>query len=84
MRSPIGATVALLALLSTGACAALEHAPGAAANATNTACPPLRTYSKDFRDRAIAELELLPANSAVEEMLTDYAVLRQQIHACQP
>jgi len=80
MRSPIGATVALLALLSTGACAAPEHAPDAAANA---ACPPLRTYSKEFRDRAIAELDLLPANSAVEEMLTDYAVLRQQIHACQ-
>jgi hypothetical protein len=74
---------ALLALIWLGACAtSTERVAGTAA--TNAACPPLRTYSKEFRDRAVAELDLLPANSAVEEMLTDYAVLRQQIHACQP
>ena len=72
---------AMLAVLWLGACAAPENVASAGANA---ACPPLRTYSKEFRDRAVAELDLLPANSAVEEMLTDYAVLRQQIHACQP
>ena len=78
---PIGATVAVLTLLSTGACTAPEHKQSDVA--ANAACPPLRTYSKELRDRAIAELDLLPANSAVEEMLTDYAVLRQQIHGCQ-
>jgi hypothetical protein len=71
----------LLALLWLSACAGPERV---ASVAGTTACPPLRTYSKEFRDRAVAELDLLPANSAVEEMLTDYAVLRQQIHACQP
>ncbi len=75
-RSTIGAALALVWL---GACAAPERVATAA-----NACPPVRSYTKDFRDRAIAELDLLPANSAVEEMLTDYAVLRQQIHGCQP
>ena len=75
-------TIALpLALLWIGACSAPDRA---ASEAANPACPPLRTYSKEFRERAVAELDLLPANSAVEEMLTDYAVLRQQIHGCQP
>lgn len=50
---------------------------------TAVVCPPLRSYSEDFRKRAVAEMELLPDKSAVEEMLTDYAVLRQQIRACQ-
>ncbi len=45
-------------------------------------CPPVRAYSDEFRKRAVAEMDLLPANSAVEEMLTDYAVLRQQILGC--
>ncbi len=72
---------AVLALVWLGACTAPERAASSSASA---ACPPVRSYSDDFRKRAVAELDLLPANSAVEEMLTDYAVLRQQIRACQP
>jgi hypothetical protein len=68
-------------LLSIGACATRDPT-GGIANAAG--CPPVRSYSDEFRKRAVAELDLLPANSAVEEMLTDYAVLRQQIRACQP
>jgi hypothetical protein len=78
MVSRAGAVIVLLWL---GACAAPERAGGTGATA---ACPPVRSYSEEFRKRAVAELDLLPANSAVEEMLTDYAVLRQQIRACQP
>jgi len=82
----IGAVV----LLGVGACAAqnpdAQPAPRRSAgtgggNAAGT-CPPVRAYSEDFRKRAVAEMDLLPANSAVEEMLTDYAVLRQQILGC--
>jgi hypothetical protein len=72
---------AAIVLLGISACANRE--PGSAATST-AGCPPVRSYSDDFRKRAVAELDLLPANSAVEEMLTDYAVLRQQIRACQP
>jgi hypothetical protein len=77
--SRIAAAVVLL--LGLGACATRDST-GASANAAG--CPPVRSYSDEFRKRAVAELDLLPANSAVEEMLTDYAVLRQQIRACQP
>jgi hypothetical protein len=85
MRIPNCLTIgaAALVLAGLGACAARE--PNASAPVASAAgCPPLRAYSDDFRKRAVAELDLLPANSAVEEMLTDYAVLRQQIRACQP
>jgi hypothetical protein len=75
----IGAAVIML--LGVGACANREPSNAIASAA---GCPPVRNYSDEFRKRAVAELDLLPANSAVEEMLTDYAVLRQQIRACQP
>jgi hypothetical protein len=78
--SRIGAAVVVL--LGIGACATRE--PGGSAASAAAGCPPVRGYSDEFRKRAVAELDLLPANSAVEEMLTDYAVLRQQIRACQP
>jgi hypothetical protein len=77
--SRIGAAV--IVLLGIGACASRE--PGSSVTSA-AGCPPVRSYSDEFRKRAVAELDLLPANSAVEEMLTDYAVLRQQIRACQP
>jgi hypothetical protein len=77
--SRIGAGAIML--LSIGACANRDPTSAVASAA---GCPPVRSYSDDFRKRAVAELDLLPANSAVEEMLTDYAVLRQQIRACQP
>jgi hypothetical protein len=83
MESPGSRRAAVVILLvGLSACAAREPAGGAVAS--NAGCPPLRAYSDDFRKRAVAELDLLPTNSAVEEMLTDYAVLRQQIRACQP
>jgi hypothetical protein len=77
--SRIGAAAILL--LGLGACA---NPQPSGTVATAAGCPPVRGYSDEFRKRAVAELDLLPANSAVEEMLTDYAVLRQQIRACQP
>jgi hypothetical protein len=84
MRVLTGARIGVaVALLGIGACAGPERATSTASAAAN-GCPPLRSYSDEFRKRAVAELDLLPANSAVEEMLTDYAVLRQQVRACQP
>jgi hypothetical protein len=74
-------------VMALGACTAQQSQQpqgGAVASASAAGCPPLRSYSDDFRKRAVAELDLLPGNSAVEEMLNDYAVLRQQIRACQP
>ena len=49
--------------------------------ATGT-CPPLPAYDADLRAKAADELSLLPPNSAIEQLLRDYAVLREQLRAC--
>ena len=48
-----------------------------------TGCPPLVRYSRQFQVRAAEEVALLPQGSAVAEMLSDYAVMRDQARACQ-
>jgi hypothetical protein len=45
-------------------------------------CPPSVEYSREFQARAAEELALLPQGSALAEMLTDYAVMRDQSRAC--
>lgn len=84
MHIPSCLTIGAAALVLAGLGACAQPRDQGAPVASAAGCPPLRAYSDDFRKRAVAELDLLPANSAVEEMLTDYAVLRQQIRACQP
>lgn len=39
-------------------------------------------YSREFQARAAEELAMLPEESALEMMLTDYAVMREQARAC--
>jgi hypothetical protein len=39
-------------------------------------------YSREFQARADDELDLLPEESAITEMLSDYAVMREQGRAC--
>lgn len=41
-------------------------------------CPPIVEYSPEFQARAAEELALLPEDSAIAEMLSDYAVMREQ------
>ena len=45
-------------------------------------CPPVVDYGREFRARAAEELALLPQGSALAEMLSDYAVMRNQARAC--
>jgi hypothetical protein len=45
-------------------------------------CPPVVEYSREFQARAAEELALLPAASATVEMLSDYAVMREQARMC--
>ena len=49
-----------------------------------TACPPVVEYTREFRARAADELDLLPGGSAIADMLSDYAVMRDQARACHP
>lgn len=46
------------------------------------ACPPVVEYSWELQVRAAEELALLPEGSAVAEMLSDYAVMREQVQFC--
>ncbi|UXU74174.1 hypothetical protein GB880_009640 [Paracoccus sp. SMMA_5_TC] len=45
-------------------------------------CPPVVDYSREFQARAAEELSRLPHGSAVVEMLSDYAVMRDQARVC--
>jgi hypothetical protein len=45
-------------------------------------CPPVPAYSKPFLKRAADELNLLPPGSAIERMLADYQVMRDQARTC--
>ena len=45
-------------------------------------CPPIVEYNPEFQVRAADELVLLPEESAIAEMLRDYAVIRGQARAC--
>ena len=45
-------------------------------------CPPVVEYGREFQARAAEDLALLPQGSAVAEMLSDYAVMREQARFC--
>lgn len=45
-------------------------------------CSLVVAYSRDFLARAASELEMLPPGSAIEQMLADYQVMRDQARAC--
>lgn len=45
-------------------------------------CPPVVEYGRELQARTADELMLLPEPSAVAEMMSDYAVMRQQARAC--
>ncbi|PKP70240.1 MAG: hypothetical protein CVT83_03855 [Alphaproteobacteria bacterium HGW-Alphaproteobacteria-5] len=45
-------------------------------------CPPVVEYGREFQARAADELALLPDDSAIAEMLSDYSVMRNQAKAC--
>lgn len=46
------------------------------------ACPPVVEYSGEVQARAAEDLALLPEGSVIADMLSDYAVMREQARAC--
>ncbi len=46
------------------------------------ACPPVVEYSREFHAQAAEELASLPHGSAIGEILSDYAVMRDQARTC--
>jgi hypothetical protein len=55
----------------------------ATAPSDGSSCPPIVPYSPDFLARAADELEVLSPGSAIEQMLADYQVMRDQARACE-
>lgn len=47
------------------------------------ACPPVAEYSREFQVRAAEELARLPDETAIVEMMADYAIIRDQVRACE-
>ena len=48
----------------------------------HAACPPVVEYPAAFQRRAATEVEALPPGAAIEGMLADYHIMRQQARAC--
>ena len=46
------------------------------------AFPPVVEYGREFQARAAEELRSLPDGSAIGEILSDYAVMREQARSC--
>ncbi len=46
------------------------------------ACPPVIEYNREVQARAADELNSLPDGSAIAEMLSDHAVMRDQTRVC--
>lgn len=67
----------MIAAISLTGCATGGSEPRMA-----TVCPPVVEYSREFQARAADELDLLPEGSAIAEMLSDYAVIRDQVRMC--
>ena len=54
----------------------------ATARSDGGGCPPAPAYSREFLARAAGELQQLPPGAAIEQMLADYQVMRDQARAC--
>lgn len=70
------AVLAILTSLLSG-CATVRSENGRLAT-----CPPVVDYDREFQALAAEELALLPQGSALADMLSDYAVMREQARAC--
>ena len=46
------------------------------------ACPPIATYSAEQMRKSITEVDQLPADSEILNMILDYAQLREQLSYC--
>jgi len=54
----------------------------ATARSEGGAGPPVPAYSRELLARAAGELERLPPGAAIEQMLADYQVMRDQVRVC--
>ena len=82
MTSNVGCWKRRLAVLVITTISLTACATVASDSRVATVCPPVVEYSRGFQARAADEIDLLPAGSAIVEMLADYSVMRDQARAC--
>jgi len=70
----LAALVLVTSLLSACATVSSERFTGV--------CPPVVAYDDGFQAQAAEEVQALPEGAAVAEMLSDYAVMREQVRGC--
>jgi len=73
-RPRLAALMIVTSLLSACATVGSERMTGV--------CPPVAEYDAGFQTRAAEEVKALPEGSAIVEMLSDYAVMREQARGC--
>ncbi len=56
--------------------------PGSSEVVVKTICPRINEYDAATQDRALAELQALPKDSALRLFVGDYKQLRDQIRVC--
>lgn len=84
MKSSAGCWMRPFAALAITATSLNACATGGSETRVVAVCPPVVEYSREFQVRVADELDLLPEASAIAEMLSDYAVMREQARACRP
>jgi hypothetical protein len=72
----------LLAVLAIATISLTACATGVSETRIVTVCPPVVEYTREFQARAADEIDLLPDGSAIAEMMSDYAVMRDQARSC--
>lgn len=82
MKSNTGCSMRRLAALAIATISLSGCATGVSKSRVVATCPPVVVYSREFQARAADELDLLPKESAIAEMLADYGVMREQARAC--
>lgn len=78
MTSNAGCWTRRLAILAIATSLLTACATGVSDPRIITDCPPVVDYSREFQAQAAEELDLLPESSVIGEMLSDYAVMRDQ------
>jgi len=69
-------TALVIATLLLTACAT------GGSDTSSSACPPVVEYSRAEQARVADEVAALPEGSAIVEMMSDYAVMREQVREC--
>ncbi len=82
MKYSVGCSTRRLAALAIATISLTACAMGGSEPRIVAVCPPVVEYSREFQARAAEELGMLPDRSAIAEMLSDYAVMRDQARAC--